>query len=274
MTESMPERLETIGDPESIGCWEPVLTQDDWEASKVKPKISPSKAKGTKKKAKNVKGKRQTPSQPCANAGVLFHLLEARGLIREQLEPGKWSIICPREHEHSTNDPDGTSTVLFAPNEGEIWGCIKDLHTGHGHDQFQLQDWLRELGATQGEIDAAKAACGARPVIRITSELHKDVDAASEVLGQDPDIYQRNGELVQVVRIARTQAQSTSLKGTPIIHILTPAALADKFNEACGVAEIRRPFAEVGVNNPNAANCQRIACTKAVAPSASTQRDC
>ena len=48
-----------------------------------------------------------------------------------------------------------------------------------------------------------------RPIIRISTELHFNVDKSVEVLAQDPHLYQRDGKLVHVTRVTREQSDKS-----------------------------------------------------------------
>lgn len=65
-----------------------------------------------------------------------------------------------------------------------------------------------------------------RPVIRISTELHRNVDDAITALRRDPSLYQRAGELVQIVRHAEPDGEVTP--GTPVIHRVPPAQINER----------------------------------------------
>lgn len=67
-----------------------------------------------------------------------------------------------------------------------------------------------------------------RPVVRVSVELHETVDQAIGTLSRDPSLYQRDGELVRIVRIAETEADATALVGTPAIRRVTAATLRER----------------------------------------------
>jgi len=66
-----------------------------------------------------------------------------------------------------------------------------------------------------------------RPTIEITPAVHDVTDQAIEALTQDPDVYQRDGELVRIVRIAESEADAAHLAGTPQIRRIVPATLTE-----------------------------------------------
>ncbi len=67
-----------------------------------------------------------------------------------------------------------------------------------------------------------------RPSIEITTALYEVVELAAGILGQDADIFQRNGRLVQVVRVAKNEADASQLEGTPIIRLVSRATLTER----------------------------------------------
>jgi hypothetical protein len=81
--------------------------------------------------------------------GVLFHAFRARRWLGQEIGEGKSAVICPWQSEH-------TSTILFAPGDGELTGWF---YCSHGHyAERTLQDVLSLF--TPGELAAAKAAAG------------------------------------------------------------------------------------------------------------------
>src|SRR5690606_39869753 len=103
-----PESLETLGDPYAIGLWEPNLVEEDWATASAA-----QKGKRPGKQRPDTNGKRPDSKN---GRGLLYYLLEARGILGEEIEPGKWAVKCPLESEHSRGEAYDTSTVLFAPS--------------------------------------------------------------------------------------------------------------------------------------------------------------
>jgi hypothetical protein len=58
----------------------------------------------------------------------------------------------------------------------------------------------------------------ARPGIRLTTEIHEMVDAAILALDRDPELYQRDGELVRIVRADVADPKRGIVAGTPQIR--------------------------------------------------------
>lgn len=84
---------------------------------------APVKAPKTKGQAKaDVGGK------VIVGDGAWFKWLDARGMVKRSMGPGKWAIRCPNEGEHSSESE--TGTVLYAPEAGHIYGYI---HCSHSH---------------------------------------------------------------------------------------------------------------------------------------------
>jgi hypothetical protein len=93
-------------------------------------------------------------------AGLLFHLFRRRGWLDKALSPGKWSVRCPWEDEHSKGEPFDSSTVLFAPRGGDEPGW---WHCSHAHcDGRGLRDVLALF--SDQELLEAKLARGLRTV--------------------------------------------------------------------------------------------------------------
>lgn len=84
-----------------------------------------------------------------------------------------------------------------------------------------------------------------RDEIELSSgELHRDVDSAVHALRRDPDLYQREGQLVSVIRIAETDAEAGTIDpkdgrargmlaaGTPLIRQIAPPTLAERLSKS------------------------------------------
>jgi hypothetical protein len=72
-----------------------------------------------------------------------------------------------------------------------------------------------------------EAVLDERPTIEISTLLHVVVDQAIDALKYDLDVYQRDGELVRIVRVAETEADAAHLAGTPQIRRIVPATLTE-----------------------------------------------
>lgn len=139
------QSLETIGNPYELGTWSPDV--DDEDRRRVPIFGSPKKRR------------QPVPMAPSSyhGSGLLFYALQARGAIGQQLEPGKFSIVCPNESRHSKRTGADSSTVLWlsrclVPEVGMV-------HCSHAHClSFTLRDWLRFFD--RGELDAARRAAG------------------------------------------------------------------------------------------------------------------
>jgi len=70
----------------------------------------------------------------------------------------------------------------------------------------QAQASVKHLRAITGLAPAGEVEGAPRPTIRLGPELHETVDAAVKALVRDRDLYQRDGHLVRVVRIAGPEA--------------------------------------------------------------------
>jgi hypothetical protein len=90
---------------------------------------------------------------------------------------------------------------------------------------------------TKSNGSAAQAPQDDRPTIPITVELHNVVDQAVGALTADPALYQRTGELVKVVRVADSEADSLTLAGTPMIRQMTAGALREHLTRVAHFAK-------------------------------------
>jgi hypothetical protein len=67
-----------------------------------------------------------------------------------------------------------------------------------------------------------------RPVIRQSPELAELVDSAIAALKSDPDVYQRDGHLVHVLRVAEGDGDAAFVVGTPQIRRVTAPTLCER----------------------------------------------
>lgn len=96
--------------------------------------------------------------------------LHRRGMVKRQLEPGKYAVVCPCSHEH-TSESNETSTIYLLPSFGGVrYGKFNCLHS-HCVDRPQPQ-FLDALGlhppavwaAQRGERPAAEPVDRPQPV--------------------------------------------------------------------------------------------------------------
>lgn len=73
----------------------------------------------------------------------------------------------------------------------------------------------------------ASSSADERPAIRIRTDLHLTVDAFVSALARAPDLYQRDGELVRVLRAEETDERRGIVPGAPLIRPLELATLRD-----------------------------------------------
>jgi predicted P-loop ATPase len=82
---------------------------------------------------------------PTTAKGLLYKLLDVRGAIIQEVEPGKWWVKCPNEAEHSSTTP--SDCVLWSPREGEVLGS---LACSHAHCQpYKGAGWLQFFSAQE-----------------------------------------------------------------------------------------------------------------------------
>jgi hypothetical protein len=145
-THGRPESRETLGSPYQIGAWTCEPTDRERELAKTLAKRSkPSRPR-----------QEERQSYGDAGDGVLFHAFKNRGWMGHQIEDGKWAVQCPWEGQHTKGTVFNTSTILWGPGAGEVWGW---LHCSHGHCQTRdIRDVLKVF--TEDELTLAKRAAG------------------------------------------------------------------------------------------------------------------
>ncbi len=132
-----------------IGLWLPELTQADRDAAAELSKKPESKRKSNGKRA---------PVSDYVGSGILHRVLANRGMLGEQIEPGKWRCKCPRESEHSKGEPFDSSTVYYEPSTGGELGYIHCSHANSGHDRYTLKEWIACF--EQSDFDRAREELG------------------------------------------------------------------------------------------------------------------
>ncbi|HMR06816.1 MAG TPA: hypothetical protein PKA88_13595, partial [Polyangiaceae bacterium] len=103
------------------------------------------------------------------------------------------------------------------------------LHADPLHDCVEVS--AEELGALQRQAKPTNGAAR-RPTIQITTDIHDNVDEAAKLLARDPEVYQRDGQLVRVVRIAESEADTTQHAGTPVVRPIVAATLRERLTLA------------------------------------------
>jgi hypothetical protein len=63
------------------------------------------------------------------------------------------------------------------------------------------------------------------PVVLLGTDLARVVDQGADALGRAPNLYQRGGELIRVVRVADTEADAVNIEGTPTLRSVPPSTL-------------------------------------------------
>lgn len=139
-----PENWSVIGDANRIGTLMIEASAADVEAAKQL-----SRAFNTP---------RRTSYEPITvgdGRGVLFHLLQARGLLIERRgSDGTYVVECPNARNHSTGSNGDGSTLLYPPSNGQALGFV---HCLHGHcSALDVRDWFGFFSQT--EIDEARRA--------------------------------------------------------------------------------------------------------------------
>jgi hypothetical protein len=148
-----PEAREMLGSPYQTGAWTCNPTEQERDLARTLAKRP--QASRPRQEERRLHGD--------AGDGVLFSVFKDRGWLGHQIEPGKWAVQCPWQDQHSKGQVFNTSTVLWAPGAGEIWGW---LHCSHSHCQTRdIRDVLKVF--TEDELTRAKRDAG---VITSTSE--------------------------------------------------------------------------------------------------------
>jgi hypothetical protein len=143
-----PEARETIGSPYQIGAWTCEPTEDEREVAKTLAR---------KPSTRRPRESRDWTSTIAHDGhGILFYAFKARGWLGDTLDEEKWSVQCPWEDQHTKGTTFNTSTVLFAPGAGDLFGW---LHCSHGHCQHRdIRDVLRVF--SEDELSRAKREAG------------------------------------------------------------------------------------------------------------------
>jgi hypothetical protein len=145
------EERDTLGNPHRIGLWHCTPTAEDIHLAQTLHKRRPDNARRPRRST--------PPSVGVRGGGILFHAFDARGWLGHEIERGKWSIICPWEHEHTKGRRFDSSTVLFEAGEGDTYGWP---HCSHAHCQHRgLRTFLTIF--TPDELDRARVAAGLPP---------------------------------------------------------------------------------------------------------------
>jgi hypothetical protein len=165
--DGVAEELEVLGDTACIGYWDPVLTEQDYAWAAETLGSLPTRSASTRRRRRSVTEPTPGDGEQYTGRTLLRILLEGRGLLGEQQEPGKWNVVCPMETQHSS------SSIEARPREGQagdsdtvLWergGRIGNIHCSHtsaGHSRFTLRDWLECFESDA--IAAAREECGVR----------------------------------------------------------------------------------------------------------------
>jgi hypothetical protein len=143
-----PEAREILGSPYQIGKWTCEPTPDERERAKTLAR-RPSKREPREHQ-------RETHHRISDRNGVLYYAFKARDWLGDALDSEKWIVRCPWDHLHTKGTTFNTSTVLFAPGPGDMFGW---LHCSHAHcQQYDIRDVLKVL--TEDELARAKQQAG------------------------------------------------------------------------------------------------------------------
>lgn len=89
-------------------------------------------------------------------------------------------------------------------------------------------EWQQQLAATLAAPEGPEQPLDdERPIVENSVNVHVVVDHVIAALAANPHLYQRDGELVRVLRVPETEADATVLAGTPVIRKLAVATLRE-----------------------------------------------
>jgi hypothetical protein len=77
----------------------------------------------------------------------------------------------------------------------------------------------------------------AMPIVHVTTALHLAIDEAITALATDANVYQREGQLVDVVRASATAPDRLMANGAPRIRAVSPHALRDRLTRVANVVK-------------------------------------
>jgi hypothetical protein len=158
---------------------------------------------------------------PAPTLNPVLGALQARGLYKGQLAPGKHDVSCPWLSEH-TDDID-TGAAYFEPGPDHPRGGFFCFHS-HG-DQFHIHELLQFLN-----VDADSARCKARIDI-IPGEMNRVRRASERSLALCGGYYQSGGAIVVVRRDPGSGDITTELLGeAPLTAALADAADWHRFD--------------------------------------------
>jgi hypothetical protein len=141
-----PEAREMVGNPYHVGVWTCEPTEQERDLGKTL----------TKRARTSRPRQEERQSHGDAGDGALLHAFKNRGWMGRQIEAGKWAVRCPWEDQHTKGAAFDTSTILWSPGAGEVWGW---LHCSHDHCQTRdIRDVLKVF--TEDELTRAKQAAG------------------------------------------------------------------------------------------------------------------
>ena len=138
--------------------------------------------------------------------------------------------------------------ILELPGEGkDVSDWIESLDC---RSPQELRKSLLEMAATAPVYEppdsSAQRGDGARPTVLIDTEEHRAVTETIAALVADPDIYQRGGILVRVLRDAQPQDGLIQWPaGSPTIRALPAANLRDRMTRFATFARLNRNDEEV-----------------------------
>lgn len=131
---------------------------------------------------------------PAPSTNIVLQSLSERGLVKHEIDPGKFELTCPWVNEHT--DQVDSGAVYWTPDENHPHGAFKCLH-GHCIDRG-ISELLDYLGI-EHEAALMKARITTAP-----GEVNRIVAAAETELARTGLYFQRSGRIVRLERSSIT----------------------------------------------------------------------
>lgn len=196
-----PEDLPIRGSLDAIGEWHPELTAADLAVEEEKT---------------------TTAAATEDSRGRLWDAFARRGWLGEQVEPGKWKARCPWMPMHTSGALFDGSTVVYEASAGRDLGWF---HCSHAHcDGRPIEEVIAVFTDEEMQNEPDE---GELPEIVIGTDEERVSNEAIKALASDMTIYQRGGELVDVVREVRPDGIDRG-DGALRVRVLPPARLRER----------------------------------------------
>jgi hypothetical protein len=218
--DGVPQDPGTIGDSAAVGVWAPEITAEDRAAAK-------EILEGTKDLEKWREYAEDQLKRHCDRiAGLAANAPRHPVVNKAAYSLGR---LCP----HFLKEGVAKAKLYEAVEKmGKPRDFTDDIERGFG----------------DGLAEPFNPCNAKRPSIVVENNLEPACDAAVAALASNAtDVYQRDGELVRVVRIATDEGEAETLQGTPVIRKLSLASLKEKLS---AVADFERYNEKAGGFRP------------------------